>query len=164
MSISSVLSRASLRRVAARSLGLSARGRRPGAQQVPHYVHVHRPLPPTSYPLLMNAHVHEARLLPRSLAQSHDHRGGSSLRSLEGGIPPSLSLCRSLPLLLFAPPQPRGRKRNGSDGARHEWANGRAGRDEAALLRGKETEGTHDRAPPRAPSSVNIKLHWVRDP
>lgn len=57
---------------APRSLGLSARGRRPGAQQVPHYVHVHvhRPLPPTSYPLFMSARVHEARFVPRSLAQS----------------------------------------------------------------------------------------------
>lgn len=122
--ISSVLSRASLRCAATRSLGLSARGRRPGAQQVPHYVHVHRPLPPT---LLLarsraraTAHVHEARLLCL-LAQSHDHRGGSPLRPLEGGIPPSLSLCRSLPLLLFAPPRPRGRNRNdGRDGARRE--------------------------------------------
>lgn len=84
------------RRAATRSLELSARGRRPGAQQVPHYVHVHTHthiyiIAPSSF----STYTHTAYLPSRSLAQSHDHRSGASPPPLRQGHP-SLSVTRFL--------------------------------------------------------------------
>ena len=121
---------ASLKRAAARSLELSARGRRPGAQQVPHsvHVHVHRSVPPIPS---LRTRTYTSGSLPRSLRSSHSYdrttttarRFVSRAHLLQRGIPPSLSSplqpppYRSLPLLLFAPPRPReeGRETGGAE-------------------------------------------------
>lgn len=82
------------RRAATRSLELSARGRRPGAQQVPHYVHVHTHthiyiIAPSSF----STHTHTQ---PTShLARSHNRMTTAAvplLHPFDRGIPPSLSL------------------------------------------------------------------------